>query len=567
MSQQTIMNNPSSMMNQQQQTMLMQLKMQQNILQQQVWQLNIANATNNQANNGQAPNSKNNNQDAKSVASGNSSSKVTKMTAQSSAFTPTNMGGQPMQVDNIPQQRIIDSSNLNTSQENLDMNEVSENKPTEGHQNEESSATKEVVEAKSEEKTEVKEEKADVKEEPVSETPVEKPKEEVTVNTNQEEIISPEKAQQEETISLVTPKKEENVVEEAVADRFSSKKKEPISEEVVKEIQEEDIKQDDEEKRSIEASNEKSKTEDVEVLPELLPEDRPEIIRYTRTMIMDFIKKECNQKLPESMETLMRNMISNKKPLQGQRDQHGGRRSGKGYDNRGDGRGGQMTKGKEYGKERGSKKNWGKNKDNQNANITRATYTEAELKKIQEIEGNMGNFTDAFKNVDDKEKKMRDIKLNLFAITAENYEDIRDILIDYCQEEALVQDVVKLIIDRAWTQPQFTKIYANLCHDLGSHPYEWTKKNDADPKENSKAGSKEFKSIVISLIRKEFFSGFASFKKYIDDLQKDANLTQEDKFERYLKKKGKLMGNMSFIAQLHLLKYLPIKVMRYITYN
>jgi len=44
-------------------------------------------------------------------------------------------------------------------------------------------------------------------------------------------------------------------------------------------------------------------------------------------------------------------------------------------------------------------------------------------------------------------------------------------------------------------------------------------------------------------------------------------MDEREKFEKKTKKKKKLMGNMAFIAELHLLKYLPIKVIRFITYN
>lgn len=40
-----------------------------------------------------------------------------------------------------------------------------------------------------------------------------------------------------------------------------------------------------------------------------------------------------------------------------------------------------------------------------------------------------------------------------------------------------------------------------------------------------------------------------------------------EKFEKYMKKKIRLTGNMALIAELHSFKYLPIKVMRFITYN
>jgi len=214
-----------------------------------------------------------------------------------------------------------------------------------------------------------------------------------------------------------------------------------------------------------------------------------------------------------------------------------------------------------------SKKEYWVNQGKKDAvTITRQVYTEAEQARIEEITQNMGSFTKAFENIDEKDKKMRDIRLILFAITAENYEECRDELIAFCKEKALVSDIIKVVIERAWTQAQFTKVYASLIFDLGNHTYDWCaleKKGD----EPVKYDTKQFKNMVIELIRREFFGGFKAFKNYIISIEENKDLDATEKFERYVKKKNKLMGNIGFIAELHLLKYLPIKVMKFITYN
>jgi hypothetical protein len=42
---------------------------------------------------------------------------------------------------------------------------------------------------------------------------------------------------------------------------------------------------------------------------------------------------------------------------------------------------------------------------------------------------------------------------------------------------------------------------------------------------------------------------------------------EETKFEKYLKMMDKLLGNISFISELFLLRFLPLKVMRFINYH
>ena len=305
--------------------------------------------------------------------------------------------------------------------------------------------------------------------------------------------------------------------------------------------------------------------------------DKPPIMKYTLSMIMDFMNKECNQKLNRKLDKSLRSQIIEKKSNTfAKHKSHGGGHhnnpnhvSKYGPGSQGDNnyhmqKGGNYDKNKKYNK----KEYWNnKNKENAKETITRMVYTEAEQKRIDEIADNMGSFAKAFENIDERSKNLREIKLNLFAITAENYEEIRDCLRKFCEERDIVPELIKIVIERAWTQPQFTKVYANLCYDLGSYQYEWTKIPKTHESEPQKFESKLFKNMVIELIRKEFFGGFKAFKNYIIGVESDTTLSYEDKFEKYNKKKGKLMGNIGFIAELHLLKYLPIKVMKFITYN
>lgn len=72
---------------------------------------------------------------------------------------------------------------------------------------------------------------------------------------------------------------------------------------------------------------------------------------------------------------------------------------------------------------------------------------------------------------------------------------------------------------------------------------------------------------MVTKIRKEFLHGFKKFKEKMIAWHKDEEIDEDYLFEKYLKDKNKLTGNITFISELYLLSYLPHKVMRFITYK
>lgn len=293
---------------------------------------------------------------------------------------------------------------------------------------------------------------------------------------------------------------------------------------------------------------------------------RPTVIRYTKSEILAFMAKDANQNLQERMTSLMRSLIETKNQAIANR-RTAANKYGPGAGSYGNKDGNNFAMNKGTGYQRNKPKQgggWDSNKQKvyndrgQPEVAQRKVWTDAEKAKIQEIENNMGDFMDKSKNVDEKKKKIQDIKLLLFAITAENFDEILESLKKHCEEYELVEEIITLIIERAWTQQQFTKIYAKLCHDLGKTPFAWCAPD--------KKGA-EFKGMVVANARREFFSGFSRFKSDIERLDENPDIDQTEKFEKYLKGKRKLMGNMAFISELYLLRSLPLKVIKFITYN
>ena len=77
---------------------------------------------------------------------------------------------------------------------------------------------------------------------------------------------------------------------EKLEEKSDTKPEEVLEENPVENLQEEVIKEE----------------EDYD--PSSLPTEKPEVIRYTKSMIMEFIKKDIDTKLPEHMSNIVRNI-------------------------------------------------------------------------------------------------------------------------------------------------------------------------------------------------------------------------------------------------------------------
>ena len=109
---------------------------------------------------------------------------------------------------------------------------------------------------------------------------------------------------------------------------------------------------------------------------------------------------------------------------------------------------------------------------------------------------------------------------------------------------------MQVILDRAWSQPKFTHLYANLCQELASN-------------------SKQFKLLVVTTVSNEYYNAFNEFFNLVIKLELPdiPHAYEEEKFEKYLKRKNKLLGNIALIAELYKKKFLPHKIIRYICCN
>jgi hypothetical protein len=187
--------------------------------------------------------------------------------------------------------------------------------------------------------------------------------------------------------------------------------------------------------------------------------------------------------------------------------------------------------------------------------LQRKFYTDKQKEKLKNIAAAEG-----FKvgDEDGKAKKIRDIKLKLFAITAENFDEICDDLTVICEDGDLVKDLISLLVERARMHSTFTELYAVLCTRLAAGKYTWMK--------DGEDGQKQFKVHVASVLRSEFFSGFENFKKWIKEASAKTDFDANDYLIAYVKRKMKLLGNISFIAHLYNKGFLTLKVIKLVTF-
>jgi hypothetical protein len=310
-----------------------------------------------------------------------------------------------------------------------------------------------------------------------------------------------------------------------------------------------------------------------------LPQERPARIRYSKKMILDFIKRESKKPFEDDymFETLIREIskVSRK-------DAGFDRGGGRGYNNRDRGynKGGYKDRG--YNKDRGYKdrgynkrgggRGYGRDRDRGDRYsrdqpvLTRNKMTDSQAAKLRDLRNDKDDWMSRNQGIaNDLETLKREINLKLFQVTPENFEDVMKSCHKYCDSLERCEMFVNILVDKAWVQYKYTKLYAKMCIKLGNITWSWA--TGSSKAEKDSFSKKKFKSFVVTKIRKEFLHGFRKFKERMISWHKDEEIDDDYLFEKYLKDKNKLTGNITFISELYLLSYLPHKVMRFITYK
>jgi hypothetical protein len=298
-----------------------------------------------------------------------------------------------------------------------------------------------------------------------------------------------------------------------------------------------------------------------------LPQERPTRIRYSKKMILDFVKRESKKPFEDDyiFETLVREItkvhrtesnFSRGKYDRNDRYNKGGRNNN--YRDRKGGRNNNYRDRRDRDRDRYDRQ--------VQPTLVRNKMSEEQAAKLRDLRNDKDDWSKRNRGIaDDHTALKREINLKLFQVTPENFEDVMKACHSYCDDLEKCEIFVNILVDKAWVQYKYTKLYAKMCIKLGNITWSWATGSSADDK--ASYSKKKFKSFVVTKIRKEFLHGFKKFKEKMIKWHKDEEIDEDYLFEKYLKDKNKLTGNITFISELYLLSYLPHKVMRFITYK
>jgi translation initiation factor 4G len=140
-----------------------------------------------------------------------------------------------------------------------------------------------------------------------------------------------------------------------------------------------------------------------------------------------------------------------------------------------------------------------------------------------------------------------EIKGILNKLTLEKFQPLSDQLIallGQVTDVSMLDQVINQIFDKALTEPQFSKMYAELC----------LKVQPACPEFEDNGKKQNFRRLLLNRCQKEFEK-----KTQLDD---DADtLSPEQKELKEIKAKTRMFGNIIFIGELFKLKMLTDKIM------
>ena len=312
----------------------------------------------------------------------------------------------------------------------------------------------------------------------------------------------------------------------------------------------------------------------------LLPQERPPVLRWTKKMILDFVKKESKKPLEDDyiFECLVREISkvtrkdagmfdrgSNNRGTGGYRGERPNDRGNGRYDNRNNDKYGSRNDVRR-GNDRYGDRDRRDGYEPQQTTLSRNKMSEETATKLRELRNDTDDWSKRNTSIaTENEVLKREINLKLFLVTPENFEFVMKECHEFCNTVDNCELFINILIDKAWVQYKYTKLYAKLCIKLGEVTWPWATGKTAEDK--AVASKKRYKNFVVTKIRKEFLHGFRKFKENMVKWHKDPEIDDDFLFEKYVKDKEKLKGNITLISELYLLSYLPHKVMRFIAYK
>ena len=144
--------------------------------------------------------------------------------------------------------------------------------------------------------------------------------------------------------------------------------------------------------------------------------------------------------------------------------------------------------------------------DAQNQQFVRTTEDPRKL----EIKKSVNKWTNHFKTQREGDSDIEfqnDIRNNLNKLTPDNYEIIRQIILERVRNSQVkCEFLVKKIIEKAWNEQKYTKVYAELCNFLQNSKELESEEEPAHKETSAKLKKKKniFRSVLLGSIQSSF---------------------------------------------------------------
>ncbi|VFQ94578.1 unnamed protein product [Cuscuta campestris] len=157
------------------------------------------------------------------------------------------------------------------------------------------------------------------------------------------------------------------------------------------------------------------------------------------------------------------------------------------------------------------------------------------------------------KVTDEEQAKQRRLKAILNKLTPQNFEklfqQVKDVNID---NVTTLSGVISQIFDKALMEPTFCQMYANFCFHLAAELPELTIDNE----------TVTFKRLLLNKCQEEFERGKREEEEAnLIDREGETKLSDEEREEKRLKARRRMLGNIRLIGELYKKKMLTERIM------
>ena len=184
--------------------------------------------------------------------------------------------------------------------------------------------------------------------------------------------------------------------------------------------------------------------------------------------------------------------------------------------------------------------------------LQRQHVSDETLIQIKKIKQGADHWLAGKKDDDVTIVNFKKIKALLNKLTADNFSRISKEIIALAENKDIITKLVEFLVVKAWNEPRYTKIYAELCYVLVEHKFDWDTKG------------KTIKREVLTKVENAYTQGFKNYYDLTKEIHLDENMTETEKREQIFKQKIMLIGNINFICELFHFKLLSFKVFKLI---